>query len=331
MIPLQTKVRIEKPSFKIDHNHKIISLGSCFAQHTGEFLSKYKFNLTLNPFGIIYNPATIYQSINRLISGREFSVNDLFENNGLWHSYNHHGRFSSLEAEKTVTMINSEFREATAMIKKADIIIATLGTAWIYRLSSTGHTVANCHKVPDKNFERVLLDIPEIVELISNMIQEVNDINPSAKWIFSVSPVRHLKDGAVGNNQSKSHLLAAVHAVLGQHPHAYYFPAYEIVMDELRDYRFYDKDMVHPNAIAREYVWVSFSETCFSQETQQINQEIKKSVQAADHRILNPGSPEIIEFAKSQLKRIEKLKSKFPGMDWTTEQLHFSELLKSRK
>lgn len=306
------------PEFQISHQTQLIAIGSCFAENIGERLQRLKFKIDLNPFGVIFNPASIAKNIYRLIEGRIFSDDELFNANESWHSFMHHSRFSSPDKWVCLDNINSRLILSANALQKAEIIIFTFGTAWVYKLKESGSIVANCHKLPASSFERYMLSVDEIINEYGILVERLRAINPNVKIIFTVSPVRHLKDTAHGNQVSKSILLLAVNQ-LCQQLNAYYFPAYEIMLDDLRDYRYYDNDMVHPSALAIEYIFNKFGNTFFNAVTQEINQEINNIHTALNHKVINPQSVAYKVFSKSTRDKIIKLTEKHNYLDLSRE------------
>ena len=258
--------------FSIDFNTGIVSLGSCFSDEIGLRLQEGGFLIEQNPFGTLYNPASIASALHRIIDDREIGEKDLVEHEGVWHSWRHHGSFSRPTKEECMEACNSRLHQAHQALKDASLLMVTFGSAWVYELSSPlvegggwgAAVVANCHKLPPQNFVRRCLSIDEIVTLWQSLLQELSTFNSQLSTIFTVSPIRHMADGAHGNQLSKSTLLLAIdelvhfHINTLEHSHIYYFPAYEIVLDELRDYRFYGPDMVHPSSLAVDVVWDRF-------------------------------------------------------------------------
>ncbi len=256
---LTTPVIVPQMSFKIDYSTGIVSLGSCFADEIGERLQEGDFHVEMNPFGALYNPASIAAAVRRLMEDREIGMDDLVQHEGLWHSWHHHGCFSHSTAEETLAACNSRIHQAHQAIKEASLLMVTFGTAWVFERE--GEIVANCHKLPPQMFVRRRMTVEEIVALWQPLLQELAAYYPGLKVLFTVSPIRHMADGAHGNQLSKSTLLLAIDKLLptAHYPlPTYYFPSYEIVLDELRDYRFFDEKMTHPTSVAVDVVWDRF-------------------------------------------------------------------------
>ena len=295
-------------------------LGSCFAENIGKKLEENKFKTDLNPFGTLYNPSSIAEAIRMLLHPERFTGDDLFRHEGVYHSFSHHSRFSSPSETECLENINGRLFSSAEIIRKARRMIITLGTAWVYRLRSTGKIVSNCHKLPEKMFDRQMLSVDEITAEWKSILLSLWEQNPELKILFTVSPIRHWKDGAHGNQLSKATLLLAVEQLQKDFPEqTAYFPAYEIMMDELRDYRFYADDMLHPSLQAVEYIWERFTETMLSRETQAILKEWKDIQKAINHKPFQPESEAYKHFISQTLLKMERLNEKFPYFDMTNE------------
>ena len=256
MMPnLTTPVIAPQMPFSVDHSTGIVSLGSCFADEIGDRLQEADFHVEQNPFGALYNPASIAAAVRRLMEDRPIGMEDLVEHEGLWHSWHHHGSFSRSTAEETLAVCNDRLHQAHEALKEASLLMVTFGTAWVFERE--GGIVANCHKLPPQMFVRRRMTVEEIVTLWQPLLQELAAYYPKLNVLFTVSPIRHLADGAHGNQLSKSALLLAVNELVGN-ARCHYFPSYEIVLDELRDYRFFDEKMTHPTPLAVDVVWERF-------------------------------------------------------------------------
>ena len=260
MMPnLTTPVLAPVLPFRLDFASGIVSLGSCFADEIGSRLQESDFHIELNPFGALYNPASIAAALHRLIDDRPIGMEDLVKYEGYWHSWHHHGSFSHSTAAATLTACNSRIHRAHQALKEATLLMVTFGTAWVFELDDI--VVGNCHKLPADNFVRRRMTVEEIVSLWQPLLQEITAYYPNLNILLSVSPIRHMADGAHGNQLSKSTLLLAIDELLTLHSPLstlHYFPAYEIVLDELRDYRFFDEKMTHPTSVAVDVVWERF-------------------------------------------------------------------------
>jgi hypothetical protein len=256
MMPnLTTPVIVPQLPFKVDYSTGIVSLGSCFADEIGERLREGDFHVEQNPFGALYNPASIAAAVRRLMEGRPIGMEDLVEHEGLWHSWHHHGSFSKTTPEETLATCNDRIHQAHKALQEASLLMVTFGTAWVFE--KDGNIVANCHKLPPQVFTRRRMTVEEIVALWQPLLQELAAYYPELNVLFTVSPIRHMADGAHGNQLSKSTLLLAIDQLVDDR-RTFYFPSYEIVLDELRDYRFFDEKMTHPTSVAVDVVWERF-------------------------------------------------------------------------
>ena len=311
----RTKVPILPSDFKIDYNANIVSLGSCFALNIAEKLDYFKFQNTCNPFGIIFHPLAIEKLIDFAVSEKQFSAEDVFFHNERWHCFDAHSDLSNSNQSALIANLNTILKSFRQQLQAASHIIITYGTSWVYRNSESNAIVANCHKLPQASFSKEILSVETIQKSMQNTLDLIRTINPKANFIFTVSPVRHLKDGFVENQLSKSHLIAAIHKVLQVPPlgaEGAYFPSYEIMMDELRDYRFYTEDMIHPNSVAIDYIWHRFSETFISEESQSIMKEVETIQKGLQHRPFNPNSKSHQQFLSKLEDKIDKLQTRLP-------------------
>lgn len=306
-----TKIPISKSINQIDYNSKIVSLGSCFAENMGSKLDYFKFQNTTNPFGIIFNPISIEKIIERVVKNKEFTEEDIFFNNEQWSCFEVHSDVSNSSKEQLVQNLNQILVDTQKQLEEATHIIITYGTSWIYRNIERDLIVANCHKVPQKQFTKELLSVETIEKSIQNTLDLIAQINTNCNVIFTISPVRHLKDGFVENQVSKAHLITAIYKATIENLSVNYFPSYEIIMDELRDYRFYAEDMMHPSQIAINYIWQRFKETTMSENafaTMEAVENIQKSLQ---HRPFNPNSENHQKFERSLKEKITKLVAQY--------------------
>jgi hypothetical protein len=301
----------KKLNQQISYSDKILLVGTCFAENIGQKLQTFKFDILENPHGILYNPMSICEALESYATGKAYTSEDLFLHNGLWASWSHHGRFSNADKEKCLGFIQKSQERAIERLKGLDWLIITIGTAYVYELKGDGRIVGNCHKYPGKNFEKRLLSTEEIVKTFDKTIGLIRQINPGLKIIFTVSPVRYVRDGIVENNLSKAILLQATHQLCGLLSNTYYFPAYELVIDDLRDYRFFKEDMVHPNMLAINYVWEKFENACIHTDSIKLLQEVKEIIKAREHRPLHPDSEEHKNFKKRQSVKVEELMEKY--------------------
>ena len=331
-------IHIKPLGFSITHSDKILLSGSCFTEHIGNFLAETKFNVLQNPNGILFDPVSVSSALLSYIQNKKYAAEDLFYLNERWNSWQHHSLFSNMERDECLKNINESQQGAHEFLKEADWLIITLGSAFTYKLAENsplspdvsgwrgaGGEVANCHKAPAQHFIKHLNTIEEIVTAFDGVIYQLFHFNPRLKIIFTISPVRHLRDGVVDNNRSKARLIEAVHHLVNKFDKLYYFPAYELVIDILRDYRFYDVDLAHPNYAATQFVLEKFSETCFSQSTRELVEEIKKIVLAKKHKPFNPASSLHKKFVQQQLEKTRSILDKHPYLNFKEEISYFSE------
>jgi len=311
----QTKVEIPKSDLNISYENNIMTLGSCFAENIGKKLQEVYFETDINPFGVLYNPVSISNSIRLLLGNTAFTKEDLFENRGLWQSFSHSSLFSATTADKCLETINERLNKSIGFFQNTDFLLITFGTAWIFEERKSGSVVSNCHKLPANHFTRRRLTIEEIIADYSNLINELMTKLPNLQLIFSVSPIRHWKDGAHENNVSKSTLLLAIDILQKQFDNVHYFPAYEIQLDELRDYRFYASDMLHPSEVAVDYILERFGETYFDEVTTRIKKELELLVSDLLHRPVFPMSPEYDKFRKNIDIKKKELKCKYSFLE----------------
>ncbi|MDI1257257.1 MAG: GSCFA domain-containing protein [Flavobacterium sp.] len=309
----RTQIPISKSNHPIGYESKVVSLGSCFAVNIGEKFQYFKFQNTFNPFGILFHPLAIEKFIDFTLSGKEFGASDVFFHNEQWHCFDAHSEISHPEQGALLENLNQITQSTNNQITEATHLIITLGTAWIYRKIDSGAIVANCHKIPQQQFTKELLSSKSIKESLARIIEKVNATNPNCKIIFTVSPVRHIKDGFVENQWSKSNFITAVHETILQfRENAVYFPSYEIMMDELRDYRFYAEDMLHPNQIAINYIWERFSEAYISAESQAVMTEIDSIQKSLLHRPFNVESEQHQQFLSKLRQKIDAILQHYP-------------------
>lgn len=296
---------------KIFPNSRLLFIGSCFTQNIGNKFAERGLNVCLNPFGIVYNPLSIFQQLSHLVSGKVYQIDELKSHNGLYHTFDHHSAFSDVNPLNTLNKINREIELGAKSLKECSFLFITLGTAYVYLLKENDLLVANCHKYPSKYFNKQLLDVTSIVSEFSNLWEKLKKYNPNLKVVFSVSPIRHLADGFIENNISKSTLLLAISKIIESYEGCCYFPAYEIVMDELRDYRFYADDMIHPNEVAVDYIWRRVKESFLDSSAIQMISEVEKLKRDLSHRPFNPESEEFKKFFEEVKCRIALFKSRY--------------------
>lgn len=310
---LQTQLPLKKETRNlIDYQSKILMLGSCFSENIGDKLSYFKFQATQNPFGILFHTKAIENLITNAINEKEYLDDDLIFQNEIWHSFDAHSNLSSSNKEDLLASLNSTILATNKKLKEVSHIIITLGTSWVYRFIETDTVVANCHKIPQKKFLKELLSVDEITESLEAIIVLLKSVNTNINVLFTVSPIRHLKDGFIENTQSKSHLITAIHQIIDARNNTYYFPSYEIMMDELRDYRFYAEDMIHPNKTAVNYIWEKFVSTWFSDETLVTMKEIDIIQKGILHRPFQEKTTQHQQFLKNLENKKEKIQQQFP-------------------
>jgi hypothetical protein len=333
-----TDIDLKKLPDPISYGEKILLIGSCFTEHIGNALEVSKFAVLQNPNGILFDPASVCKSLISYIENKRYSETDLFQLNEVWNSWQHHSRFSNINAKEAVRIINESQQRAHEFLKEASWIIITLGSSFSYRLSGLAESsktspgggglegaVANCHRAPAQWFHKHLMEIDETISLLDNCYHRLLQFNPGLNIIFTVSPVRHLRDGVTDNNRSKARLIEAVHHMVNKFDKLYYFPAYELVIDVLRDYRFYDIDLAHPNYMATEFVLEKFSETCIDESSQQLMQELRKITIAKNHKAFQPRTKAHQQFLQSHFEKVKILQEKYPFLDLKEELVYFSQ------
>jgi len=324
---LRTTLNLVPSPFRIKYSDKVMMIGSCFASSIGTQMKRGKMSVMVNPAGTVYNPVSVANTLDSITDGRIFTREDLHFHNGLWLSFYHNSDFSSEEPDKTLDRINSNLIEASAFLKRTGYLFITFGTARIFRWQHSGLIVSNCHKIPSDEFSHELLSANEIVDLWIRQLDKLSSLYPGLKVIFTISPVRHLKDGAHGNQVSKSVLFLAVESLLSHSSKPSYFPAYEILMDDLRDYRFYDDDMVHPSATALNYIWDLFSGIYIDGDAIKIWKEAEKITNARNHILRTDSKVKKQEFAGKMLKHISDIENRMPSVDFSEEKDYFLALL----
>jgi len=310
--------------FVINHQSKIVLMGSCFAQNIGDKLISYKFNSLVNPLGILFNPVSIANAINFIINPGSFQSKFITERNGIFQSWMHHGKIFSNSANSLLQKIENDLHHANNSIAKADVLFITLGSANVYRHNNLHVIVANCHKHPANQFTKVLLSPQEIIHQFGSAILLLKEINPMLKIVFSVSPVKYLKDGLHQNNISKGILHYAINKLCQTHTNVFYFDAYEIVNDELRDYRFYKEDFAHPTEQAIDYVWQRFSETYFNTETLTLIKALKEINTALYHKPIIANTNEHLAFKNNMLNKVKILQQEYSFLNMQQEYNYFS-------
>ncbi len=300
-----TQVELNKNDLEIDYKSKIITIGSCFSDNIGEKLSNAFFDIKTNPLGVLYNPISVKNGLELLMNTYLFKEDDLFEHNSLWNSFSHSSFFSHEDKLTTLNSINSTLSTTRAFFQETNFLFITFGTAWVFEEKETRKIVSNCHKLPSSYFRRYRLSINEIVEQYNVLLEKIHSKFPKLQIVFTVSPIRHWKDGANENTLSKSTLQLTINELQKKFSFVHYFPAYEIMLDELRDYRFYKSDMIHPNQVAIDYLWERFGYLYFSQKTENLKKELEKFRKMLEHR---PRNKNITEY-QLLLEKIEQKKN----------------------
>jgi hypothetical protein len=322
-----TEIKIPEFPWKMDYSKSMMFFGSCFSENIGQKLQDLKFDIDLNPFGILYNPVSIANSMKILLEKRIFTSDDLFYDQGLWNSFYHHSRFSDNDRDAALEKINGRIALSNEFLLKTDFLMITFGTSWVYELIKTGQVVTNCHKVPSAEFKRFRLGVDEITDVYRGLLNEIWRFNPNLKVIFTVSPIRHWKDGAVENQVSKATLLLAIDRMISEFGgiNIGYFPSYELMMDELRDYRFYTEDMLHISPVAIDYIFERFGKVMISNDSMQIAKHVVKIRKAVLHRPVNSASVEYERFLLYNLEEINKLTITFPYLNFANEKKHLEQ------
>ncbi len=318
---MKFKLTLEaKPSkYSIEYGDKLMLIGSCFTENIGAKFKSHLFEISENPYGILFNPVSVTNALTEIMELRKYKSDDLFQHNELWHSWSHHSRFSAIEKEVALENINRTILDAHHFLKSANRLVITLGSAWLYHLTNEaplgkGQVVANNHKGPINWFFKSLMQPNELLESLQALVARLQTFNPNLQIVFTISPVRHLREGLIENNRSKAVLIHAVHELVSQSNQVDYFPAYEYVMDDLRDYRFYAEDLVHPNFAASGYVWDKLVETYMDHKTQAIMKQIAELQLAMNHKPFFTGSVEHQKFLQSCILKTETLMAAYPTL-----------------
>jgi len=329
----------------ISYRDKILLTGSCFTEHIGNALADAKFSVLQNPNGILFDPVSVSKSLFSYIDNKQYNESELFYLNEIWNSWQHHSRFSNININEAVKNINASQQRAHTFLKEANWLIITLGSSFSYRLTKQAESskassfgggleealeravvsVANCHRAPSQWFQKHLLEIGETTSILEGCYKRIMQFNKNLNIILTVSPVRHTRDGVVENNRSKARLIEAVHNLVGSFDNIFYFPAYELVIDVLRDYRFYDIDLAHPNYMATEFVLEKFSDSCMDEPSRQLMQEVKKISIAKKHKAFQPGTKAHQQFLMNHFEKVKLLKEKYPFLDLEEELIYFSQ------
>ncbi|MGL4853483.1 MAG: GSCFA domain-containing protein [Phocaeicola sp.] len=315
----RTPIELPKNETEIGYSDQIVLFGSCFADNIGRFLTRSRFQCEVNPFGVLYNPLSVAQGIKQLLRNKTYTQEELFYAHGAWHSWMHHSSFSATTQTTCLQQINERMVKGSLCLEKANVLIITWGTAFVYELTESGQVVGNCHKQPDKLFYRRKISVEEIVVTYKSVLNELMEQNPQLRILFTISPIRHTKDGMHGNQLSKATLLLAAQRLQEEYKNCFYFPAYELLLDELRDYRFYADDMVHPSPLAVNYIWETFKKCYFRIHTLQLLKEWEEIEKALNHRPFDENSEGHRKFLTQLVLRIKGVKEKFPYFEVQNE------------
>ena len=319
-MPFRTKLKTKKSDYPIKYDSNLLLIGSCFSVEIGDKLSKLKYNLLQNPFGITFNPFSILTSIRACILGDSLPTKDFFFHNNLWRHSDFHGSYSHPDKKSCIHRANESIVKAHSFISNISKVVITLGTAYVYEEINSGHIVNNCHKRPTQDFSKRLLSTDEIIKTLKESINLLDQSSTnSINYIFTISPVRHIKDGIIENQRSKARLIEAIHTTVEAYDNVSYFPAYEYLLDDLRDYRFYGRDLVHPSKEAVDYIYEKFEDTYLSENDHELRQQIIQINQSLNHRPQFPDTEEHKAFINKLINRIEKLTSENPLISFDTE------------
>ena len=317
MIKLITEVDLPVFTKKVGYRHQSMMMGSCFAENSGNHLLELCFPITVNPFGILYNPLSIANSLTTLVENKKFTGLDLFFHENQYHSFSHHSKFSGTDQVKMLDLINAKVKEGHNALKESSHLFVTFGTSWVFRNKESGKVISNCHKLPGILFDRYRLSVAHITEIWVPLIKQLVKLNPDLHIVFTVSPIRHLKDGAHDNQLSKSTLLLAIDDLINEFgtDNVSYFPSYELLLDELRDYRYYASDLTHPSDVAIELIREKFEMSLFDQEAKAISSEMGKLVRASKHRSQNFNNIGFQVFIKNNIEIAQKIQNKYSFID----------------
>lgn len=313
---LQTQIPLQPAKQPIDYRSRVLFMGSCFSEHIGAKMEAAKFRSETNPLGIVFHPLAIEKLLARAINTEVYTEADLFFHNEQWHCFEAHSVLSHTSKELCLKHLNDGLSLLNTYVSEVSHIFLTYGTAWVYRYMDSDTVVANCHKVPQKKFVKELLSVEEVRASTERMVALLKNVNPTVQIIGTVSPVRHLKDGFVENSRSKAHLLAGLHAVIEEERGTHYFPSYELMMDQLRDYRFYAEDMLHPTSTAIQLIWEHFTEVWISKETKNLREQIEAIQRGIRHRAFNEESEAHQKFLAELQQKIVAVREQLPHIQF---------------
>ncbi len=326
----RTTFNITPSGMKISYPDPVMFIGSCFSKSIGSQFEAGHMPVMINPSGTVYNPVSVCNTLNSITDRKNYTVDDLYNHKGTWLSFNHYTDFSGNDPDKVLGKINIKLEEAFNFLSRARFLFVTFGTARVYRWNESGKVVSNCHKLPASHFTQELLTVCEITTLWQRQLEKLESLFPDLKVVFTISPIRHLKDGAHQNQVSKSVLFLAIEDLVEHTSAPEYFPSYELVMDDLRDYRYYEEDMLHLTSSAINYIWEAFSECYFDRSTRELWQEVSRITRAFSHRIKSDSPDQIKKFAEKILSRIDSVTGKVPEIDLDKERKYFLGLLNLR-
>ena len=312
----KTTLEPKQTEINVSYSDKLFFIGSCFSENIGKKLANLKFQTSINPFGIIYNPISIFEVLDSIVSHKKYSSENIFKHNDIWKCFDFHSDISALDADALLSKINYKIEEANTFLKQSNVLFITFGTSWVYK-NNEKKIVANCHKIPKKKFTKVLLDDDTIIAAFKKTYKQIKSINPNINIVLSISPVRHIRDGIVENNQSKAQLISATHKLVSEFNNVHYFPAFEYIIDDLRDYRFFKADLVHPNELAIQYVFEKFELTYFNEATLLKKKAIEKVLKSLNHKVLFKETDAYKLFKNKLIKQIEILQN--DGFDFLNE------------
>ncbi|MBO4281913.1 MAG: GSCFA domain-containing protein [Bacteroidales bacterium] len=322
----RTPISIPEQAFRISHTHSLCCMGSCFAENMGGLFAAHKFQVSVNPTGILFNPLSIADSLNRAAEAADIEEGELFFHDGCWHHPAFHSRFSHPDKNVCLNQLRQSVQQTHAFLQHTDLLILTFGSNGVYRLKESGEVVANCHKLPAERFERQQLKVEAMRPIIENALLKVKSLQPSLRCLLTVSPVRYLQTDFSDNSYSKACLRMLAHDLCESHSWISYFPAFEILMDDLRDYRFYAADRIHPSEEAVRYLWDCFGSAFFTEETRTLNRRIEAVEAAFHHRTAFPGTEEDKRFRARSLEQLRQLRREHPYLDFSEEETHFLSL-----
>lgn len=325
---LTTPIIVQKSSFSINYNSRIMFAGSCFAENISQFFADSKFHCLVNPSGIVYNPLSLSVMLHNVEQRRIYTSDDFFFDGQYYNSYDFHGSFSGPDLDNVLRSVNQSVAAASDFLSSANCLFITLGTSFVYFLHETGLPVSNCHRQNPKLFSRRMLSVQEVLGALTRGVNSVRALNPDLHIVFTVSPIRHIRDGYRDNTLSKSVLHLAISELLNTIPNCEYFPSYEILMDELRDYRFYADDMVHVSPLAERIIWQRIKDTYMSPNVQQQLRRVEKFMLAVHHKIQDPDSLQTQEFCQKNLSLAFALESDIQGLDLSAEKKYFKSFIK---